>query len=178
MRANELVLEHAPKDQLLAAVAKHGGNINDYFVRFTDVDQLGFSAKQKFGRSPDLDDPKFDIDYIGAGHGRPALWFYPLKFVLKNREAYATDMPYAWLVKLKSQAWLQPVKSGDRAIKSPPQGQQRVGILRMSNPPAAIFFSRGFDVIGRYYNYAQQHRRHGQVKGSPKTWFNKVRGLA
>jgi hypothetical protein len=178
MRANEFVVEaQVPpiRDQIRADVKKNGPG--EYFVRVTAVDKLGFSARQKFGRSPDMDDPAFDVDYIGAGRGRPALWFYPVNEYLKNKDLYATENPYVWLVKLKDTAWLQPARRGDSGVANPPQGKQRVGIMRMSNPPAAIFFQPGFDVVGRYYDYAGQHRRHGEVKGRPNpSWFDRVRG--
>jgi hypothetical protein len=48
----------------------------------------------------------------------------------------------------------------------------------MSLPPAAIFFTHGFDVVGKYYDYAGQHQRHGEVKGKPTpSFFDRVRGL-
>jgi hypothetical protein len=166
------------RDQIIADVRQHGGSVNEYFVRFTDQDRLGFSGRQTFGRTPDVDDPKFDIDAIGQNTGRRALWFYPLSYFLKEKYgAYATDKPYVWLVRLKPTAWLQTVTDGDRQVKPAPQGQQRVGILRQSRPPAAIFFTHGFDVIGRYQDYASQHRRHGEVKGAPApSFFDRVRG--
>jgi hypothetical protein len=178
MRAQEFVIEArvpSVSDQIRADVKKNGpGN---YFVRVTAVDKLGFSARQKFGRSPDMDDPKFDVDYIGAGQGRPALWFYPVNEYLNAENLYATESPYVWLVKLKDTAWLQPARRGASGVANPPQGKQRVGIMRYSNPPAAIFFEPGFDIIGRYYDYAGQHKRHGEVKGAPKpSWFDRVRG--
>lgn len=163
------------RQQIINDVQRHGSG--EYFVRFTTVDRLGFSARQTFARSPDVDDPGFDIDYIGTGRGRRALWFYPLNFYLKSKDAYASKGPYVWLVKLKPDAWLQPVRSGDRQVQAAPYGQQRVGLLRKSMTPAAIFFQPGFDVVGRYYDYAGQHQRHGQVKGQPnKTWFDRIRG--
>lgn len=180
MRITDLLEAKVPsiRDQILADVKKHGPG--DYFVRFTNSDKLGFSARQAFGQTPDVDHPKFSIDYIGAGTGRRALWFYPLSYWLKEKnDAYATNQPYVWLVKLKPDAWLQTVKSGDNKIKDAPQGKERVGILRMSSPPAAIFFTYGFDVVGRYYDYAGQHRRHGQVKGKPSpSFFDRVRGFS
>lgn len=166
------------RDQIRADVKKHGGSADQYFVRFTDQDQLGFSGRQSFGRTPDVDHPQFDIDAIGQNTGRRALWFYPLSYFLKEKYgAYATDKPYVWLVRLKPGAWLQTVTDRDRQVKPAPQGQQRVGILRQSRPPAAIFFTHGFDVIGRYQDYAGQHRRHGEVKGAPApSFFDRVRG--
>ena len=169
------------KDQILADVQKHGPG--EYFVRFTDMDKLGFSGRQWFGQTPDVDHPKFDVDYIGHGVGRRALWFYPLATYLdQNKTVYASEQPYAWLVKLKPDAWLQPVKRGDNKLQQPPAGKERVGIMRYSTPPAAIFFTHGYDVIGRYYNYAQRHRRHGEVKGPSAglkpSFFDRVRGYA
>lgn len=164
------------RDQILADVKKHGPG--EYFVRFTDSDKLGFSGRQSFGQTPDVNHPKFSVDYIGQGIGRRALWFYPLDYWLKEKHSpYASEQPYVWLVKLKPNAWLQTVKRGDSQIEPAPAGKHRVGILRMSSPPAAIFFGHGYDLIGRYYNYAKQHRSHGQVKGRPEpSFFDKVRG--
>ena len=182
MRIVEILSESkvpSVRDQIINDIKKHGGDINDYFVRFTDTDKLGFSAKQGFGKTPDVDHPKFSVDYIGQGVGRRALWFYPASFYLNNKfGAYATDQPYAWLVKLKPNAWLQTVKSGDKEVVQAPDGKQRVGILRLSKPPAAIFFMPSFDLVGRYYDYAGQHKRHGEVKGKPApSFFDKIRGL-
>lgn len=167
------------RNQIIADIEKHGGSMDDYFVRFTSRDKLGFSGRQPFGQTLDVDHPKFDVDYIGQGEGRRALWFYPASYYLNNKYgAYATDQPYAWLVKLKPNAWLQTVNSGDKEVKPAPQGKQRVGMIRMSRPPAAIFFTYGFDVIGRYYDYAGQHRRHGDVKGPPEpSFFDRIRGV-
>lgn len=164
-------------DQILADIKKHGGSVDEYFVRYTDMDKLGFSGKQWFGQTPDVDHPKFDIDYIGHGIGRRALWFYPAKFILDPKHTpYASEQPHVWLVKLKPDAWLQTVKTGDNKIENPPQGKERVGILRMSKPPAAIFFKHGYTIISKYYNYADRHKRHGEVKGIPEpTFFQKIR---
>ena len=182
MRATEFIIEaKVPpvRDQIIADVRANGPG--DYFVRFTDTDKLGFSARQGFGQTPDVDHPKFDVDYIGQGVGRRALWFYPLDYYLRDKHgAYASDQPYAWLVKLKPDAWLQTVKRGNNQVEPAPEGKQRVGIMRMSSPPAAIFFTYGFDLVGRYYNYAGQHQRHGQVKGPeaapPPSFFDRIRG--
>ena len=168
MRAREFVIEaqHSIRDQIIHAVDINGGSLDDYFVRFTKRDHLGFSDQQTFGLFPDVDDPDFDIDRITAqARGRRVLWFYPLKTYLSAREGtYAMDFPYVWLVKLKPNAWLQTVRSGDREVKPAPAGKERVGILRMSFTPAALFFKHGFDLIGKFYDYAGQHQRHGQVK--------------
>lgn len=179
MKISEILIEAkvSIRDQILADVRKQGGNINDYFVRFTDYDKLGYSAKQTFGRTPDMDDPKFSINYIGQKYGRPALWFYPLKYWLKYPMSYAAYNPYVWLVKLKPDAWLQDARLFSRGIKDAPPGKQRVGIMRHSAVPAAIFFRPGWDIVGKYYDYGQRHKRHGEVKGAPApSFFDKVRG--
>ena len=181
MRANEFLTEAqvpSVREQIIADVKKHGGDSSEYFVRYTGIDKLGFSAKQWFNRTPDVDHPKFDIDYIGHKEGRLALWFYPLAVALDQRKmVYASEQPYAWLVRLKPDAWLQTVKNNNVKLENPPEGKERVGILRMSRPPAAIFFKPAFDVIGRYYDYAGRHKRHGEVKGRPApTLFQRIRG--
>ena len=183
MRANEFLAEAkvSVKDQILQAARKNGGDMDDYFVRFSKVDKLGYSAKQWFGRSPDADHPKFDADYIGSGVGKPALWFYPLKFYLAERDPYGTEQPNAWLVKLRPDAWLQPMKIGQKGIQQPPAGKERVGLIRLTSTPAAIFFKPAFDVVGQFYDYGSMHKRHGQVKGKPvhkPTFFDRVRGHA
>ena len=180
MRSHEFVIEAKVtiRDQIMHDVKKHGGSLDDYFVRFTGNDKLGFSAKQNFGRTPDADDPKFDPDYIGAGQGRPALWFYPLSTYLKNKDLYAGDYPYVWLVRMKPNSWLQPVNYNTKGKQAAPTGKDRVGLLRLVNPwPAAIFFKPAFDVVGKYYDYGKMHQRHGQVLGKPTpTLFQRIRG--
>jgi hypothetical protein len=183
MRALEFLTEaQVPpvRDQIRADYSKSGGDIEDYFVRFTDVDRLGFSARQAFARTPDADDPRYDNDYIGAGQGRRALWFYPLAAYLRDVQGfYATDKPYLWLVKIKPTAWLQPMARDERGVQPAPEGQRRVGMFKQGNPPMAIFFEPAFDVVGRYYDYAGQHQRHGQVRGRPApSFFDRVRGAA
>jgi len=178
MRAQEFLTEATVRDQIVADFRKDGGNIDDYYVRFTDQDKLGYSARQSFGHSPDVDDPAFDLEYIGYGKGRPALWFYPLSYYLRNKDLYATKHPHAWLVKLKPQAWLQTVDRKTQGVESAPEGKQRVGIIKMSSVPSAIFFKPAFDVVGKYYDYAGQHQRHGEVKGRPApTFMDRLRGV-
>ena len=165
------------KDQIEKAVIVDGGSIDEYYVRSASVDKLGYSAKQTFGRSPDVDDPNFSVDYIGHSKGKPALWFYPLSYYLKSiaDEAYGKGMPHVWLVRIKPNAWLQPVSS-DKAVKQEaPKGKERVGILRKSTVPAAIFFKPAFDIVDKFYDYGSQHKRHGEVKGVPET-IRKVKG--
>jgi predicted nucleotidyltransferase len=155
------------KDQLEKAYIQDGGSIDEYFVRSSKVDKLGFSPKQIFARSPDLDHPKYDIDYIGNSVGDPALWFYPLSYYLKSPEVFTKGYPYIWLVKLKPDAWLQPVDKLTKTKQDAPKGMERVGILRKALTPSAIFFKPAFDVIDKFYDYGSQHKRHGEVKGAP-----------
>jgi len=169
MRFREILSEGQPpiKDRIIDAIKKDGGNINDYFIRFSDIDQLGYSGKQTFGKTPDVDDPKFTVDYIGALKGKRALWFYPAKFLLSSKELFRTEAPYVFIVKLKPSAWLQTVKRGDKKIIDAPQGKERVGMIRMSNTPAAIFFRPGYQLVSRLVNYKALHKQHGLVKGPP-----------
>ena len=164
MRAQDFIIEGVDVTQELLNTAKrNGGNLDDYFVRLTDIDKLGYSAKQAIGRSPDVDHPDFHIDYIGRGIGRPAQWFYPLRYYLKHtKELYAGDKPYVWLVRLRPDAWLQPVDVKTKAVAPAPAGKQRVGIMRQSAVPAAIFFQPGFEVVDRWYDYAKMHPRRKQ----------------
>lgn len=186
MRAGEFIearRDPAPRlsvrDQIRSTVKRLGGSPNEYFVRFTNADKLGFSGGQSFGQTPDVDHPEFDVDHIGRGVGRRALWFYPLSYYLKSdSDTYAADAPYVWLVRLKPDAWLQTVHRGDNKLQPAPPGRQRVGMLRMSMPPAAIFFTPGFDVVDKIYNYAGQHQHHGEVKGAPPpTFMQRLRGV-
>lgn len=177
MKVNEILTEEAVRDQIIRDIRSSGSSIDDYYVRFTDIDKLGYSSKQSFGRSPDVDDPAFDLEYIGYGKGRPALWFYPLSYYLRNKNLYAAKHPHVWLVKLKPTAWLQTVDKDTTQVEPAPHGQERVGILKLSSVPAAIFFKPAFDVVGKYYDYAGQHQRHGQVKGKPEpTFLDRLRG--
>lgn len=182
MRAIEFIIEgKVPiKDQVINSVRKDGGSSEEYFVRFTDIDKLGFSAKQQFGRSVDLDHPEYSPDYIGTGKGNPALWFYPLKTYINDNDLYAREKPYVWLVRLKPNAWLQPINRNTTDKVEAPQGKERVGIFKNISPfPAAIFFKHGFDVVDKFYDYSSQHKRHGEVKGKAAgkpTFFDRVRG--
>jgi len=178
MRLSEILLEGQPpiKDRIIDAIKKDGGNINDYYIRFSDVDQLGFSGRQLFGKTPDVDDPKFTVDYIGALKGRRALWFYPAKYFLRSKDAFRTDLPYVFIVKLKPNAWLQTVKRGDNKVINAPVGKERVGMLRMSEPPAAIFFRPGYELVSKLVNYKALHKDHGFVKGPPpKSILQKIK---
>ena len=183
MRVAEFVTEaKVPpvREQIIADIKKHGGDVSEYFVRFTNTEKLGFSDRQTFKRTPDLDNPHFDFDALGQNVGRRSLWFYPATYYLNDKYGtYATDQPYVWLVKLKPDAWLQTVDQRTKSLEPAPSGKERVGIIRLTRPPAAIFFTYGFNVIGQYYNYAEQHRRHGEVKGKPApSFFDRIRGQA
>jgi hypothetical protein len=182
MRAKEFITEREHrqvKDQIIADVKKDGGNPDEYFVRFTLSDKLGFSKRQWFGRTYDVGDPEFGIDNIDFKGTRRSLWFYPLSTYLNSYHLWASTGPYVWLVKLKPNAWLQKVDRNDKEKIEAPQGKKRVGILRMSTPPAAIFFEPGYELVGKYYDYAGKHKRHGQVKGPPvpqkKSFLQKIK---
>jgi len=124
------------------------GSPDEYFVRFTDQDTIGFSARQHFGRTPDVDDPDFDPLGLPRPAGRPALWFYPLRTYLRNRDLFASEKPYTWLVRLRPDAWLQRLGQDDR---TPPAGKTRVGMIRRDQGlPIAIFFRPAFDVVDRW----------------------------
>ncbi len=188
MRAQDFITERkvaSIRGQIQDAVRQHGGDPSDYFVRFTEVDKVGFSDRQKFKRHVEIDDPSFTVSSIGTssrGGGRRALWFYPLRTYLgmMSQGEYAMDFPYVWLVKKRPDTWLQPIGHRDpRQIQPAPEGMKRVGILKGGLTPQAVFFEPAFDVVGRYYDYAGQHRRHGEVRGAPKpSFFDRVRGQA
>jgi hypothetical protein len=177
VQLNGKIIFESIKDQLEKAYVQDGGSIDEYFVRSANVDKLGYSVKQTFGRSPDIGDDNFSVDYIGYGKGKPALWFYPLSYYLKRVAdvAYGNDMPHVWLVRIKPNAWLQPVSNNNVTKQDAPKGKERVGLLRKSAVPAAIFFKPGFDVVDKFYDYGSQHKRHGEVKGVPET-IRKVKG--
>lgn len=186
MKISEILIERQTtsiRGQIQNAVRQDGGDPNDYFVRFTEIDKIGFSDRQNFKRHLDVDDPDFTVSGLGTasrGGGRRALWFYPLREYLRQsgKDQYATNFPYVWLVKKKSDAWLQPIGHRDkREVKTAPEGKRRVGILKGGLDPQAVFFEPAFDVIDKYYDYAGQHQRHGEVKGRPEpSFFDRVRG--
>lgn len=126
------------------------GSPDEYFVRFTDQDKVGFSARQHFGRTPDIDDPNFDPLALPRPQGRPALWFYPLRTYLQGGDLFASQHPYTWLVRIRPNAWLQRV-GRDQKTSAPP-GKTRVGMIRKDQGfPIAIFFRPAFDVIDRWF---------------------------
>lgn len=152
MKVKELIAERVdPRTEIENMSVILPGNLDEYFVRFTDQDKLGFSQQQHFGRTPDVGDPDFDSYALPKRQGRPALWFYPLQTYLHDRDLYAGSMPYVWLVRIKPGAWLQPV-TGQTAKKDAPPGKERVGILsRDQGIPMAIFFRPAFDVVDRWH---------------------------
>ena len=186
MRALDFMTERkvaSIRGQIQDAVRQHGGDPADYFVRFTEVDKIGFSDRQNFKRHVDVDDPEFTVSGLGTasrGGGRRALWFYPLREYLRqsSQDQYAMNFPYVWLVKIRPDAWLQPIGHRDpREVNPAPAGRRRVGILKGGLNPQAVFFEPAFDVVDRYYDYAGQHQRHGRVQGRPEpTFFDRVRG--
>lgn len=152
MRVKELIAERVdPKAEIENMSVVLPGNSDEYFVRFTDQDKLGFSQRQHFGRTADVGDADFDpYDLSWKPGGRPALWFYPLQTYLRNKDLYATNMPYVWLVRIKPGAWLQPI-SGQPVKQDAPPGKKRVGILsKKQGLPMAVFFLPAFDVVDRW----------------------------
>jgi hypothetical protein len=152
MRFQEFITEKQdPRTEIENMSTILPGGIDEYFVRFTDQDKIGFSAKQHWGRMRDIDDPKFDANNLLDRGGRPALWFYPLRYYLsgKNAELFASEYPYVWLVRIRPDAWLQPI---DKWLKKKqPVGKRRVGILKFdAGVPMAVFFQPAFDVIDRW----------------------------
>lgn len=136
------------------------GDLDEYFIRFTDVDKIGFSAQQHFGRMRDTDDPEFDPDSLYDPKGRPALWFYPLRYYLEKKKSglFASENPYVWLVRIRPDAWLQPVKN--RASAGSPPGKRRVGVLKSdAGVPIAVFFEPAFDVIDRWHQPPQKSNK-------------------
>ena len=149
MKVQELLKERATaRDEIENVSVMLPGRPDEYFVRFTDQDKIGFSARQHFGRTPDVDDPDFDPLALPRPQGRPALWFYPLRTYLRNRDLFASEKPYTWLVRLRPNAWLQRLGQDDR---EPPGGKTRVGMIRRDQGfPIAIFFQPAFDVVDRW----------------------------
>lgn len=149
MRSRDFVQERATtRDEIENVSVMLPGSPDEYFVRFTDQDKIGFSARQHFGRTPDVDDPDFDPLALPRPQGRPALWFYPLSTYLRDRDLFRDDLPYVWLVRLRPEAWLQRLGRDD---KTPPAGKTRVGMIRRDQGvPMAVFFQPAFDVVDRW----------------------------
>ena len=149
MRASELVERTDARQEIENMATVLPGSIDEYFVRFTDQDKIGFSARQHFGRTPDVDDPRFDPLALPRPAGRPALWFYPLRTYLRNRDLFRDELPYTWLVRLRPDAWLQ--RLGKEQKDDAPPGRTRVGMIRRDQGvPMAIFFRPAFDVVDRW----------------------------
>ena len=149
MIIKEIITERATaRDEIENVSVMLPGSPDEYFIRFTDQDKIGFSARQHFGRTPDVDNPDFDPLGLPRPAGRPALWFYPLRTYLRNRDLFASEKPYTWLVRLRPDAWLQRLGQDDR---TPPAGKTRVGMIRRDQGlPIAIFFRPAFDVVDRW----------------------------
>ena len=150
MRAQDFVTERSDaRTEIENMSVILPGSTDEYFVRFTDQDRVGFSARQHYGRTPDVDDPRYDPMALPQRQGRPALWFYPLSTYLHNRNLFASQHPYTWLVRLKPTAWLQRV--GRDSKDDAPAGRERVGMLtKDSGVPMAVFFKPAFDVVDRW----------------------------
>ena len=164
MRAQDFVTESVDiRQAIMQAVKQQGGRPDEYFVRYTDQDKLGYSSRQHFGRTPDVGDADYDPDSLPRPRGRPALWFYPLKTFLNNQDIYASEQPYVWLVRLRPNAWLQDVDHKTQQQQPAPVGKQRVGMLTStSGLPTAVFFRPGFEVVDRWYDYGKMHKRRKQ----------------
>lgn len=149
MKIQDVIVERTdPRAEIENMAAILPGRQDEYFVRFTDQDKIGFSAQQHFGRTPDVGDPGFGSDSLPQKKGRPALWFYPLKTYLENPDLYASGHPYTWLVRLHPDAWLEKLGHGDQV----PSGHRRVGyISRDQGVPMAVFFQPAFDVVDRWH---------------------------
>ena len=162
MRSQEFIIEGVDARTEIENMATIlPGSPDEYFVRFTDQDKLGFSARQHFGRTPDIDDPGYDPLALPRPAGRPALWFYPLRTYLRGGDLFASQPPYTWLVRLRPDAWLQQV--GQEEKTDAPPGRTRVGMIRRDQGvPMAIFFRPGFDVVDRWYDYGKTHKRRQQ----------------
>lgn len=152
MRIQDLIEERASVRQTIENMATMlPGSLDEYFVRFTDQDKIGFSSRQHFGRTPDVDDPDYDPLSLPRPHGRPALWFYPLRTYLRGGDLFASQHPYTWLVRIRPDAWLQRV--GREEKTDVPPGKTRVGMLKTDQGvPMAIFFKAAFDVVDRWKN--------------------------
>jgi hypothetical protein len=149
MRASELIERSDARQEIENMAAVLPGSMDEYFVRFTDQDKIGFSARQHFGRTPDVDDPQFDPLALPRPTGRPALWFYFLRTYLRDRDLYASQQPYTWLVRLRPDAWLQRLGQDDK--NDAPPGRTRVGMIRRDQGvPMAVFFRPAFDVVDRW----------------------------
>ena len=150
MRSHEFVVERAERARDAIENIVSMGNADDYFVRFTDVDKLGYSAKQDFGRTPDIGSADYDPDALPHKTGRPALWFYPAKYYLQNQNLFASNKPYVWLVKKRPNAYLQPTSKATKP--EAPKGMTRAGLMhKESGVPVAIFFRPEFDVVDRWH---------------------------
>jgi len=160
MRAQEFVAERTdPRLEIENMSTILPGDLNEYFVRFTDQDKIGFSAHQHFGRTPDVDDPRFDPLALPRPQGRPALWFYPLQTYLRHQDLYAGNMPYTWLVRIKPGAWLQPV-DGKTSKQDAPPGKKRVGMLRREQViDMAVFFQPAFSVVDRWHTPSTKQKQ-------------------
>lgn len=150
MRALEFLSERAERARDAIENIVTMGNINDYFVRFTDVDKLGYSAQQDFGRMPDIGDADWNPDALPKKKGHPALWFYPASYYLKHKDLFADSRPYVWLVKRRDNAYLQPTQGATRP--EVPPGMIRAGLMhKESGVPVAVFFRPEFDVVDRWH---------------------------
>lgn len=167
--------------QIKQIMAKHGGTADDYFISFSDIDHLGFyrgTDKVRVMPSEPLQGQlKYNRWYRGTGkfagaydtarekqklknvEQKYAIWFTPLKYVMNKliNNSSPSQLPYGreylFLVKLNSDAWLQPVELIGRlkanlvGIK-PPQGKRLVG--QISDTQAMMWDPTAYKVVGKW----------------------------
>jgi len=166
--------------QVKNIMAKHGGTIADYWIHNSAVDHLGFYGGDKNAQSADgwsqparpmkapvVPGQAFSgqLKYGAAERGyqapkdaekRYGLWFSPLGPNLAHMDGGI--LPFAnkftFLIKLKPDAWLQPIDLLNKARANlvgikPPAGKHRVGQYN-ANSKIAVLFEPAFDIVGKW----------------------------
>lgn len=166
--------------QIESIIKKHGGTIDDYYIHNSAVDHLGFYGGKERNddqwwkstkpmSAPVVSNKPFQNQLLGfstperGGLGpqgserKYGLWFTPLKYCIKLiQQGY--PLPFAnnftFLVKKKSNAWLQPVNTLNRIranlVGIPiPSGMEHVGQFSPSSK-IAVFFKPAFDIVGKW----------------------------
>lgn len=168
--------------QIQQIIQKNGGTIDDYWVSSTTVDRLGFYGGSNRGTNPEVTRPgKAPVVPTKAFQGQRkyrapeyatyaqpldtqpkdtktqyGLWFMPLKSAIKGLTVgrYPYMREYLFLVKLKDDAWLQPVNTLQKlkanlvGIKPPP-GKRKVGQYNSSSN-IAVLFEPAFNIVGKW----------------------------
>lgn len=168
--------------QVDAIIKKHGGTINDYWINSSAVDHLGFYGGNKKHPIPWRTRPgqAFDVPtkpfqqqrkyrsaeyatigtatYSGTGprNVKYGLWFMPLKAALPslNDATYTYLRNFVFLVKLKDDAWLQPVDPMGTTRANliginPPAGKHKVGQFNRDTN-IAVLFEPAFNIVGKW----------------------------